>query len=128
MDWLTFASSIIVAGLTGAAASLLAPWSQWGVEKRKLIFHERKKLVSSCRKMLHDYENRDIDDFRDKIEYLDLKTKLDNDIVLKLDKPLSKTITVNISGNEATSDRGQIEKIQILTEELRKLEDKWKLI
>lgn len=47
-----------VAGLiTGAVSSLVAPWVNWGVEKRRLRFQRRRDLVSEWRAGLSEAED-----------------------------------------------------------------------
>lgn len=42
-----------VAGLvSGAIASLIAPWIKWGIEKKKLKLSERKQLLKDVRKII----------------------------------------------------------------------------
>lgn len=128
MDWLTFFSSVIVAALTGTAASLLAPWSQWGVEKRKLKHTRRIKLIRACKIMLNKYRTGKMKDFRQSIEYQSLKNLLDEDVVKKLDAPLSEDVTIITAGEETIIDQGQIEKIKILEGEIKRLENEWGLV
>ena len=58
--------SAIVALVAGAIGSLVAPWVNWGVEKRRQRFERRKEMVESWRQLLRDVseftvvENEDV--------------------------------------------------------------------
>ncbi len=65
-----------VAGLiTGTLASLVAPWSQWGVEKRRLRREERRELLQRARQLVTTFADPQ-SSFRDTPEYSRLRPYL----------------------------------------------------
>jgi len=49
-------TEIIVSGViglfTGAAGSLIAPWVNWGIEKKKMRLENRRKLIENARHLI----------------------------------------------------------------------------
>lgn len=78
--------------------------------------------------MLNKYRTGKMKDFRQSIEYQSLKNLLDEDVVKKLDAPLSEDVTIITAGEETIIDQGQIEKIKILEGEIKRLENEWGLV
>lgn len=112
-----------VAGLiSGGVASLIAPWINWGIEKRKMVINRKIKLVEDIRVYLgaNDFDSVI---FRESAEYSKIRPYIDSALVQKIERA-DDTIDVSIGG------RGQgvnNYKSNIL-DELMKLEIKWKLI
>ncbi len=48
-DTLTALIAAVVGLLSGAVGSLLAPWANWGVEKRRKRFDARHEIISRGR-------------------------------------------------------------------------------
>jgi predicted YcjX-like family ATPase len=46
--------SIVLGFVAGIAGSLIAPWVNWGVEKRRQKLAHRRELISRWRKMIRD--------------------------------------------------------------------------
>jgi hypothetical protein len=44
--------AIAVSAITGAIASLVAPWANWGVEKRKNKLRWRKGFIDTCKRII----------------------------------------------------------------------------
>lgn len=54
MDFITVA---LIALVSGAIGSLVAPWVNWGIEKKKILLDERKNTIKEVRKLVID-ENK----------------------------------------------------------------------
>jgi hypothetical protein len=54
----TIVLAFLSGGVSGAIASLLAPWSQWGVEKRRLRLERRREIMEGARAWTADGLNR----------------------------------------------------------------------
>lgn len=67
--------AIVVSAVTGAIASLVAPWANWGVEKRKNKLLWRKGFINECKRIIgkNDF---DLDIFRESSFYSNLKSHL----------------------------------------------------
>jgi hypothetical protein len=50
--WIQYVIPAFLGLLGGVAGSLIAPWVQWGVEKRKLRRQAREKLIQDLREFL----------------------------------------------------------------------------
>lgn len=145
--------SIIIVALiglaSGAVASLMAPWINWGITKKKMKFEEKKKLLKDIReKIINEYEesekfNKDlalknIDVSKDQIypkaiTYLDtlnkhscfhqIKTYLSDETISLLEN--SNLLVLNDRGSKL----GQLPKpFQLLMDDLSKIEKKWELL
>jgi len=77
--------AIVISAITGAIASLIAPWANWGVEKKKKKLFWRKGFINECKRMIG--ENRfDPDVFRETSNYSNLKPYLS----VKLQKEINE--------------------------------------
>lgn len=124
MDWITFTSSIIVAAVSGAAASLLAPWSQWGVEKRRLREQARRELVRSWYELIEDYKNNNVS-IVDHKNYATLRQHLTSKVITSLEVKDSKnSITIEIGKRGISADRD----LRAIIGEIRRIEKEWKLV
>lgn len=47
----------LIALVSGAIGSLVAPWVNWGIEKKKILLDERKNTIKEVRKLVID-ENK----------------------------------------------------------------------
>jgi hypothetical protein len=73
-----------VAGLiSGALASLVAPWIQWGVEKRRLQRNERRELLERARGIVTSVN--DPQSFRNTPEYARLRPHLLDEVRNKIE-------------------------------------------
>lgn len=117
----------IVAAIVGAVASLIAPWANWGVEKRKNRLRWRKGFIHDCKRIINK-QRFSPEMFRETSYYSNLRPhlsdKLQKDIKRKRYTPGRKI---------STKQRGKIlmEEFSIkkkLFEEINTLEKKWGLI
>jgi len=124
MDWLTFVASILGAAFTGTLASLFAPWSQWGVEKRRLKAQHRRRLISSWYKLIEDYKNNDID-IIDHKSYATLRQHLTGEAITEFEiDRIGRPIEIVAGHKGVTADK----KLRLLLSEIKRIETKWKLV
>jgi hypothetical protein len=76
--------SAIIGLIAGAIGSLIAPWVNWGIEKKKIRLEERKIMLQHVRGELNKY-NWNIVNFKNSVEYSMVKEYLDIDIVKLID-------------------------------------------
>jgi len=67
--------AIVISAITGAVASLVAPWANWGVEKKKKKLTWRKGFVDECKRII-EKKNFDLDKFKESSLYSNLKHHL----------------------------------------------------
>jgi hypothetical protein len=124
MDWKTFIVSILGAALTGSIASLLTPWSRWGVEKSRLKTKRRQRLVDSWYTLAEDYQNNDIDIIDHKY-YVSLRQFLSDEAIKEFEiTKFGVPITI-IAGHQGVTADQQAE---VLLAEIKRIESDWKLI
>ena len=101
-----------IAGLiAGAISSLLAPWANWGVEKRRLRLDRQRNIIDNARRNLTDYSREQI---RNSTEYAAIRSHLSADLVSKIEAR-------NTSGGEQSIYAS-------IMRELSEWERKWKLV
>jgi hypothetical protein len=113
--WLPGVAGAIGGLITGVVASLVAPWSQWGVEKRRLRREERRKILEAARKLISFSDARS---FRDTPECARLRPYLSD----KLRKDFEGEAIVVVVG------RGRGSPAIWLLDEITQLEKKWGLV
>lgn len=48
MEWETVLTAAVTGAAAGVLSSLVAPWAQWGVEKRRERLQSRRKLIKDA--------------------------------------------------------------------------------
>ena len=83
--------AILVSAATGAIASLIAPWANWGVEKKKKKLEWRKSFINECKRMIgkNDF---DLDIFRESSCYSNLKPYLSNKLKKEIESKRKRYI------------------------------------
>ena len=105
--------------LGGVIGSLIAPWVQWGVEKRRLRQAKRRELISNCRMLLAtDVDNKT---FRKTELYSKLRPHLYQLVIEEVEK--DDTV---VSGENETPQTDQF-KNKVL-EDMARIEKEWVLI
>ena len=109
----------IVGAIAGAVGSLIAPWANWGIEKRKRKFMWRKKLIEDCKDALNvSYDNHK--SFRETPLYANLRKLLSKSLREAME---DDSITIQVVG------RGREYPLKKrLLDEINVLEKKWGLI
>lgn len=114
---------VLIAFLAGAGGSIIAPWSNWGVEKKRDRTKRRERLVSSWYQMVRDCQsNNDLEIIEHK-HYLTLRNHLSKEIIRKLEYSGTHiTIRANAGGISANED------LEIVLNEVKRLQEKWGLL
>jgi hypothetical protein len=99
--------------IAGTIASLIAPWVNWGIEKKRMRRQKRQKLLTQLRVYLESSGSRT--DILDQKEYLQLKRHMRQDTISKLE-------------DGEPPHRISREKKSILLDELHCLEEKWGIV
>lgn len=122
-SWEAVISGAISGGAIGALASLFAPWSQWGVERRRLLYQDRKSRIKNWRDTvltasLHISDN---DPFRIKLKRLNSYRDIRQHLTLGLANEI-----------ETEWPEGQVqdedELKDMILDEINSVEKEWELI
>jgi hypothetical protein len=70
-EFLNIALPALLGLISGIVGSLIAPWVHWGIEKRKLRFLSRKKLLEEARNFLNTAPEKRI--FRETVIYSQIR-------------------------------------------------------
>ncbi|MCC7254378.1 MAG: hypothetical protein IT467_00425 [Dokdonella sp.] len=117
---LTFWGVVVsaVAGLiSGGIASLIAPWVQWSIEKRRQLSTERRNKLKAWRGYLGAVY-RDQQQFQDSVEFSEMRPHLSEKTRAAIE---GRQITVRVGRG------GDVVKGLIL-DDLAELERKWDLL
>jgi hypothetical protein len=118
-DWTAIISGAVSGSIFGSAASLVSPWVNWGVEKRRLRRESRVKLISTWRLSVMNAESTD--DFRDSAGYASMRPYLLRSIIEHVE---GDTITIKNGGRGAGVDNFK----PTLYDEITRIEKYWKLV
>lgn len=112
--------SAVIGLISGAIGSLIAPWINWGVEKKRKRYERRVELIDIWRDILIS-DNFDRIDILEHSTYGILKSLLDNDVIRVIERsPNHYNVTVN--SNTKNSDK------DLINEEIARIEKLWKLV
>lgn len=124
LSWEAVITGAISGGAIGALASLIAPWSQWGVEKKRLLTESRRSRVKAWRtavigaQVSSGIEGRP---FREKfsadINYRDLRPFLSQDLASEIETPWPDNMVETES-----------EMRDLILDEICQIERRWGLI
>jgi len=119
----TLADTVIAAViglLSGAVGSLIAPWVNWGIEKRKLKLQRKSDLIDSWRQFIEtfDFENNR---FGNTTVYAAMRPFMEPDVITNFEA--QRTIFVPPDGG-----RGDNLFKQWASDQVSFIERKWKLI
>ncbi|RJQ62188.1 MAG: hypothetical protein C4530_05275 [Desulfobacteraceae bacterium] len=114
---LTYGMPALLGLSAGIVGSLIAPWANWGVEKRRARQARRSELINSCRMLL----STDIDKkrFRETELYSRIRPHLYKRVIEELEEKRDESIE-----DEASVHRFK----QKLLEEIARIEKEWVLI
>lgn len=122
--------AVAISAATGAVASLVAPWANWGVEKKKKKLLWRKGFIQECKRII-SRGSFELDRFKESSLYSNLKhylsTKLNKEIEIKEKKyipgkphrPLEESLKIVRQEQRIKND---------LFSEIAILERKWGLL
>ncbi len=108
----------VVGLIAGAIGSLIAPWVNWGIEKRKLQLAARREFIAAARKALDDSPSKR--DFRESGFYSQLRPLLSASVRESIE---SDTIVVQLGGRGSGADNF----VPQVLDEIHALEKKWEL-
>ncbi|NQU32023.1 MAG: hypothetical protein HQ521_02215 [Bacteroidetes bacterium] len=105
--------------ISGAVLSLIAPWVKWGIEKKKLRYEKRVKLINEIKSYI-EADEFDRRDFVTTSNYSIIRCHLKEEVVKELEKPY------NISAVQMGGTLFDLKRKFIL-EDLARISDKWKI-
>jgi hypothetical protein len=110
----------IIAGvfglLGGVVGSLIAPWVQWGIEKRRFRLNRHLEYIKDWRRFIASNEFNHAK-FRDTKTYVTIRPHLSKDSVDAIE---GKSVHVSLTGSDPIRSR--------LLNEVTKIEKKWGLV
>lgn len=118
-EFLKIAIPALTGLLAGAIGSLIAPWINWGIEKRKLRLTARRELITTARHSLEAGLKKN--DFRESTIYSQLRPFLSEHTQKKIE---TDTVTVQVGGRGAGANNYRPD----VLDEIHTLEKKWKLL
>src|SRR5213080_1807801 len=86
------AISSVVGLISGAVGSFLAPWANWGVEKRRLRLTQRKTIIDDARRMFSGTP-LSREQIRGTIEYAAIRSHLPQELINRIEQ-------INVIGGE----------------------------
>jgi hypothetical protein len=105
----------VVGLLTGVVGSLVAPWVQWGIEKRRFRLNRRLEYIKQWRRFVSD--DFDQSSFKETRTFKTLRPYLSQDLVTKIE---DQDIYASMTGGDPIRSQ--------LLDEITSLEREWKLI
>jgi hypothetical protein len=108
--------------LGGIISSLIPPWVNWGIEKRRNRFNARRQLIEKSRNFIETSFNQG--SFAETTVYLDLQPYLSDELI----KDIESTRNGILEHNRIVSLTGGDPVRRRLLGEIAALEGKWKLI
>ena len=76
--------------LAGIVGSLVAPWVNWGIEKRRMKFKRRQDIVDRCRE--HAKKFQDLEQLCNSPEYVYIRPFIDGKILECIEDPSNWTL------------------------------------
>jgi hypothetical protein len=122
MDWLDIAARYVVPPILGGIAGLFSPWANWGIEKRRQKLARRRELITGWRlELVPMFSDRNKD-------WSAVKPLIIASPYFASLKPhLSETALKKIFA-ERTVHVGEDVFLKLLTDEIGRVERKWKLV
>lgn len=109
--------------IAGAIASLVAPWINWGIEKRKMRLEARREFISVARRDVT--KGSDKFKFREGTIYSRLRPYLSERTRKEIE---SDKITIQMSGRGSGEYSGPRHYARLVLDDIQALEKKWKLL
>jgi hypothetical protein len=126
--------------ITGGISSIIAPWANWGVEKRNQKLQHRRKLVEEWREMItwavfayeHQPEDQDlsfVETLERKTAFLSLKPHLTQSVVESLQRVNDEKGTIRVAQNgETIRINSSSTTVSLLVNAIAEIERKWELV
>jgi hypothetical protein len=106
--------------ISGAIGSLIAPWVKWGIEKRKMRFEYRIKVIDDIRALVK-IEPFDRVKIINSSSYKIIKEDLSKSTIDELERPINQ-IKVYVGHHPIDPERNAI------LEDIVRLQKKWKIV
>lgn len=110
----------IIGLITGALGSLIAPWMNWGIEKKRLLRQARKDLLERAYREIN--ENLSREEFADSDLYARLSPYLSEDTRKRIHR---STTVVEVRNNGPSKVNPYVKQVLV---DLHRLEREWELI
>lgn len=120
IDWSAIGAGAVSGSIFGAIASLLAPWSHWGVEKRRGRLEAKRQMIVDWRAAI-EQRRGDIKSFRETPSYASLRNHLPEELIQRFE---SKERVIHKGGRYAGLDYFAVR----LLDEIARLEHEWELV
>ena len=121
MNWELIISAAITGGIFGTLGSLIAPWINWGVEKKRMKVNRRIAMIDQLRKSLDSMEEYDNRTFTQSAIYSNIRPYLDR----KLMEYIEREDVIVIGGGRSGGVNNHKSKI---LDAVSKLEKEWGLL
>jgi len=118
--WLGSVITAVIGFLGGVVGSVVAPWSHWGVEKRRRRQNRRRELLKAVREATEQEKSDNLPGFVNTSTYSAIRPYLSPEAIESLE-------TIDIIGNVGHPRRPMSHK-RIVLDEVTRLEQEWKLI
>jgi hypothetical protein len=82
--WTEIAVGVTTGLGTGVLASVLSPWAQWGVEKRRRQMDQRAAIIHGARRLVAERQPDDRSEILRDPRYLAIRPHLDPEVEAKL--------------------------------------------
>jgi hypothetical protein len=122
-EFLKHAVPAFIGLLAGVVGSLIAPWVNWGIEKRKLRLNARRDVIAAARQMIN--RGSDKFEFRESTSYSRLRPFLSDRTKKEIE---SDKITVQLSGRGSGEHSGARHYARLTLDDLQNLEKQWGLL
>jgi hypothetical protein len=113
-----------IAGVvTGSISAVVAPWANWGIEKRRQKLNDRRERIKAWREMVK-VTNLQRESFRETTGYSTLRPYLTTGLIDEIERT---DINITLTMGGSTPDRKTQLKARIL-DEIAAIEKQWKLL
>jgi hypothetical protein len=122
MDWIDVAARYVVPPILGGLAGFFSPWANWGIEKRRQKLARRRELITGWRleliPMLSDREK----------DWLELRSAMTASPFYASLRPHLSENAVKMIEADRTAFAGTDVFLRLFTNEIARIEQKWKLV
>jgi hypothetical protein len=122
MDWIDVAARYVVPPILGGIAGLFSPWANWGIEKRRQKLTRQRELVTGWRlELIPMFSDREKD-------WLEVRPALTVSPYYASLRPHLSKEAVKMIEVERTAFAGTDVFLRLFTNEIARIEKKWKLV
>jgi hypothetical protein len=117
-DWVPVVAGAVAGAGTGLITSVVAPWTNWGIEKRREKRAARTQLIADWRAMVARHL-ADSDRIVDDPDYLKLRRHLSPERLRRVE------VTHHVVVTDSTRGISADDKLAAVTEQIDELEREW---